>query len=319
MKIKLSKKLIRSLIFLILIAFVLLGYNNFNSTIIAVILISIIFVGTLLYNKDRYTRKLQDQQDEYCAQIKELKSNYNAEIQEIKLQNQQTCEQLHLAREQDIAKIFELTTESEKIHTVLDEYKEQTEKEIFDLQSKLNSVSDKYHRAQLLYPGLDSCINNLLEEEYRSEAQKIDADIIGVFSTIPTKDNEHIFEIAINKIICAETCIRKYITSDLSQLEQLHSEAIALRESYQLEEEKKKKFEQEESDKDIASNVYQKMKNIYSQHSEINADNLEALIEVDKLYQGLTDSQKRFFPDVKFIDEYQNRLEQVIIESNLIS
>ncbi len=173
--------------------------------------------------------------------------------------------------------------------------------QIRTLTSQLDEITDKYNRAQRLHPecNFDEEVHEMIENEYKAAAKEVDSKLAEVLSTPATKENEDIFKQALSLIDSTEHEVRKYITSNRDEVQNLYREAVALREEFE-------RIEQEKKDKAKANEAYQNIKRVFDDNPRGNHKTYENLHAALALFLGLTAAQKAFFPDSGLIQNLKN-------------
>lgn len=139
----------------------------------------------------------------------------------------------------------------------------------------------------------------MIENEYKEAAKEVDSKLAEVLSTPATKENEDIFKQALSLIDSTEHEVRKYITSNRDEVQNLYREAVALREEFE-------RIEQEKKDKAKANEAYQNIKRVFDDNPRGNHKTYENLHAALALFLGLTAAQKAFFPDSGLIQNLKN-------------
>lgn len=217
--------------------------------------------------------------DEYEAKIAEKETAHERKVRTLKHDYQ------NLEREKKA-----------EIHK-LEQSLNQANGEISTLTKELEVMTDKYERAQRLHPesNFDEEVQNMIEGEYKIEAQEVDCNLSKVLYTIPTKDNQEVFAGAIELIDSVSSEVRKYVTSDRDEIMLLYSKAVTLREEFE-------RAEQEKRDKARAKNAYNEIKGVFDNNLNGNYQTYEALHSALAIFLGLSAAERAFFPDNSLIE-----------------
>lgn len=172
-----------------------------------------------------------------------------------------------------------------------------TQQQNLILKAQLDSILDKYNRAQRLHPehNFEDEVQEMIESEYKAAAQEMDRDLAEVIATPATKDNYDVFNRALSLLDSARPEVKKYVTSDRSVIHDLYYEAIRLRKEFE-------RAEQEKRDKAAAQEAYDRIHQVYEDNPHGNHQTYEALHSALAIFLGLSSAEKAFFPDNKLID-----------------
>ena len=166
------------------------------------------------------------------------------------------------------------------------------------LKTQYEDRTEKYNRAQRLHPefNFEKEINEMIENEYKADAAKVDARVAEVLKIQPTKDNYEVFSRAIILLDTARPEVKKYITSDKECIQNLYNQAVQLKKDFD-------RAEQEKRDKAVANEVYNKIKKVLEDNPKGNYETYKDLNAALAIFLGLTVAQKAFFKDHKLIEK----------------
>ena len=169
--------------------------------------------------------------------------------------------------------------------------------QISTLTTQLEDMTDKYTRAQQLHPeyNFDEEIHEMIENEYRAAAQKVDEKLTEVLSITATKDNEDVFKDALRLLDGTDHEVRKYVTASRDNIQSLYNKAVDLRQEFE-------RLEQERRDKEAANKAYQSIKRTFDNNPKGNHKSYEDLHAALAIFLGLSAAQRAFFPDSGLIE-----------------
>lgn len=218
--------------------------------------------------KDNFKSKLEQAEERHDAELERLESDYREKIRKKDDQIQRLDGDLLNANNQ-----------------------------ISTLTTQLEDMTDKYTRVQRLHPeyNFENEIHEMIENEYKEAAQNVDLELAEVLATPATKDNENIFQRALNLIDSTKGDVRKYVTSSRDEIQSRYRKAIALREEFE-------RLEREKRDKEKANEAYQKIKHTYDNNRQGNYKTYDELNAALAIFLGLSVAQRAFFPDINLIE-----------------
>lgn len=246
----------------------------------------ITFIGLLksfLTSKKRLNKEREEanktftkQREEFENQISKLKQahqddevSWKKELQNYKdSANQTLCEQR--------AQIDELVGKNQR------------------LNEELAKCEDRYRRIKILHPKVDfdAEIAQMLEDEYKDSAGKIDEYISQSLNLSASKDRVEVFQDAINVYQgVTDENVKKYLTSDIDKLIGLYNESLALLR------------------KSVAQKAYDDIEEIYRQNQVGNHQNYNNLKSAYDIYLRLNSEEKDYFPDKNLIRTVKSLLD----------
>ena len=183
--------------------------REFYTTIISWLLVIAIFgiVGAIIFIIYKKSKRIKDLEDE--------NTNLLSKIQVVK---QEAATEIGQAR-RGCANILN--------------QKEQLDKKYYNLESRFNTLSDRYKRGTILYPELNSKIDAMIEEEIRkndiAKAASVDSIIKKVITLSASKDSLQKFENALFAYNSLTTKQQSYVQSDIGTIRKLHQQSKELK------------------------------------------------------------------------------------------
>ncbi len=218
-------------------------------------------------------------------EINSLRQDFERKLEE----NDRNHESVVASLKEDYRRLVQVrdTTVQELNHKI-----DTAEEKIRTLTTQLDEMTDKYTRAQQLHPecNFDEEVHEMIENEYKKEAQEVDAKLAESLNTPATKDNEELFKSALRLFDSTEHEVKKYVASSRVEIQNRYNEAVALREEFE-------RIEQEKRDKAKANEAYQNIKNVFDRNPNGNHKTYENLHAALAIFLGLSAAQKAFFPD----------------------
>ena len=180
-----------------------------------------------------------------------------------------------------------------------------------ELSAELEELQDKFERAQKLHPEFDfeTEVYEMIEAEFKTEAEAFDEQMATVLSTAVDKDNVEIFASALSKFDDLSDDVAKYVTTKREDIDQMHKTSYQLRKEFERQ-------EQERKDRAAAQNVYDKITNIFTPQMSGSRSNFNALNTALGMYLALSTAQKAFFPDKSLISCLQSTFEEAEEDKN---
>ncbi len=234
--------------------------------------------------KEFYQKEVEIIEERVERNSKKTEEQFKKEQSEMRLQHQIEMDDLR-------------TSTTNEIFQKDEEIKKMKEK-LADLTAKHEALSDRYERAQRLYPAVDTQVTEMIENEFKQEAQSIDQKVQE--ATMQTADREKVdfFHAVISDYEAACEDVRKYITSDITPVVALHDESVELEKEYQ-------RIEKEKHDRQKAQEAYESMNQILINVRMGSYKNYELLKRANSVYCELTSDQQSFFPDMEWIGSFQ--------------
>ncbi len=165
--------------------------------------------------------------------------------------------------------------------TDISNYKEQNE----ELLNKVKSLEENISYTKAIHPNIDQEIADYIEDGYKREALDLDERIKSVLKKKPTKDNGKTYDSIIKEYNDISPFVRKYVTSDIGNVESKLREANHLK------------------DIAIATGVSALVVALCKKNSSGNHQNYEEIHKVYSKYTKLTESQKSVFPEKALVSK----------------
>lgn len=181
----------------------------------------------------------------------------------------------------------------------------------------LEEYKDKYERIKALHPDVDfdKEVHEMIENEFRASAQKVDEKIAPCVTLPADKDNIGVFDEAIRTYTAQDAEVQKYITTDIQKLRSLYEESISLKREYE-------RAEKEKRDRAAAQKAFEKIGAICQGISTGTHENYETLNRAYRIYTDLTRDEKSYYPDmgqIKTLESLQKAAEADMKDFNAAS
>lgn len=224
--------------------------------------------------KKEYELRLKSQESQHASQMRTAESAFRSEIANLNRTISGLKSQLATANGENV----ELTRE-------------------------LETLEDKFERAQRLHPEFDfeTEVYEMIEAEYKAEAKTFDGQMSTVLSTPVDKDNVEIFKNALSEFDTLSKDVAKYVTVKREIIDKMYTDSYQLRKAYERQ-------EQEKRDRAAAEKAYNGITSAYNSQMRGNRGNYTALATALGLYSALSAAQKAFFPDKSLISRLESAL-----------
>ena len=249
------------------------------------------FAAIAAFFRQRFKGKSEKENLEKAKQeeIDSLKADFQAQ-----LENQEKAHQAEISRmKRDYQRLVQVRdNDVEELNHEISE----ANKQIGTLKKQLEGMTDMFNRAQRLHPeyNFNEEVHEMIEGEYKAEAQEIDSKIAEVIAIPANKDNDDVFNRALLLFDGAGSEVKKYITADRNQIQELYEEAIRLKKAFEKE-------QQEKRDKAAANDAYNRIQSVFSENPQGNHRTYDSLHAALAIFLGLTAAEKAFFPDNNLI------------------
>lgn len=236
----------------------------------------------LARQKSEFDLRLKAQESKHVSDMKAATSAFNRETRELESTISGLKSQLATANNQNI-----------------------------ELTAELEELQDKFERAQKLHPEFDfeTEVHEMIEAEFKAEAETFDEQMATVLSTAVDKDNVEIFASALSKFDDLSDDVAKYVTTKREEVDQMYKTSCQLRQEFERQ-------EQERKDRAAAQNVYDEITNIFNPQMRGNRGNFNALNTALGMYLTLSAAQKAFFPDKSLISCLQSTFDEAEEDKN---
>ena len=196
---------------------------------------------------------------------------------------------------------WDIKAEYQKKYNDYEKRLKNCQREKDELKKLIEKMQETHARAIVLHPRLEDEIIEMIENEHKAEAKKVDDAIQSALTNKASKENVDVFGNALAKYNSASMEAKGYVRSDIKVLNQLYEQSSALQKEFQ-------KSEKEKADRNAAKVAYDEMRKI-ADGVKGNKSTYETLAKANNLYVRLSGAQKRFFPDSRWLREFQREFE----------
>lgn len=196
---------------------------------------------------------------------------------------------------------WDIKAEYQKKYNEYEKKLKNCQREKDELKKLIEKMQETHARAIVLHPRLEDEIIEMIENEHKAEAKKVDDAIQSALTNKASKENVDVFGNALAKYNSASMEAKGYVRSDIKVLNQLYEQSSALQKEFQ-------KSEKEKADRNAAKVAYDEMRKI-ADGVKGNKSTYETLAKANNLYVRLSGAQKRFFPDSRWLREFQREFE----------
>lgn len=196
---------------------------------------------------------------------------------------------------------WDIKAEYQKKYNDYEKKLKNCQREKDELKKLIEKMQETHARAIVLHPRLEDEIIEMIENEHKAEAKKVDDAIQSALTNKASKENVDVFGNALAKYNSASMEAKGYVRSDIKVLNQLYEQSSALQKEFQ-------KSEKEKADRNAAKVAYDEMRNI-ADGVKGSKSTYETLAKANNLYVRLSGAQKRFFPDSRWLREFQREFE----------
>lgn len=196
---------------------------------------------------------------------------------------------------------WDIKAEYQKKYNDYEKKLKNCQREKDELKKLIEKMQETHARAIVLHPRLEDEIIEMIENEHKAEAKKVDDAIQSALTNKASKENVDVFGNALAKYNSASMEAKGYVRSNIKVLNQLYEQSSALQKEFQ-------KSEKEKADRNAAKVAYDEMRNI-ADGVKGNKSTYETLAKANNLYVRLSGAQKRFFPDSRWLRKFQREFE----------
>lgn len=196
---------------------------------------------------------------------------------------------------------WDIKAEYQKKYNDYEKKLKNCQREKDELKKLIEKMQETHARAIVLHPRLEDEIIEMIENEHKAEAKKVDDAIQSALTNKASKENVDVFGNALAKYNSVSMEAKGYVRSDIKVLNQLYEQSSALQKEFQ-------KSEKEKADRNAAKVAYDEMRKI-ADGVKGNKSTYETLAKANNLYVRLSGAQKRFFPDSRWLREFQREFE----------
>lgn len=250
--------------------------------------------------KEESDKKLREQKESYERQIAEIRKNAENSSMQAVVSNNETwkrnLDQKERAFKEEVSGLERQIVNQSK--TIKD-----LEVDIAELNRKLNASNatvekykDKVARIKALHPGTDfeAEIAEMIENEFKESAQKVDAKIAPCADIPANKDNVGIFDEAIRIYQSQNSDVQKYITTDIQKLRGSYEQSVLMKQEYE-------RAEKEKRDRATAKSAYAQITAICSGINHGTHENYDSLNKAYRIYTNLSSAERGYFPNQDLI------------------
>lgn len=234
--------------------------------------------------KEFYKKEVEIIEERVEKNSKKAEEQFKKEKSEMRLQHEIEMDDLR-------------TSTTNEIFQKDEEIKKMKEK-FADLTAKHEALSDRYERAQRLYPAVDMQVTEMIENEFKQEAQSIDQKVQEATMQTADREKTNLFKAVISDYEAASEDVKKYITSDITPVVALHDESVELEKEYQ-------RIEKEKRDKQKAQEAYENMTKILTDVRSGSYESYDVLKRANSMYCELTSDQQAFFPNMEWLCSFK--------------
>lgn len=196
---------------------------------------------------------------------------------------------------------WDIKAEYQKKYNDYEKKLKNCQREKDELKKLIEKMQETHARAIVLHPRLEDEIIEMIENEHKAEAKKVDDAIQSALTNKACKENVDVFGNALAKYNSASMEAKGYVRSDIKVLNQLYEQSSTLQKEFQ-------KSEKEKADRNAAKVAYDEMRKI-ADGVKGNKSTYETLAKANNLYVRLSGAQKRFFHDSRWLREFQREFE----------
>lgn len=271
--------------------------------------------------KEKDAKELQKQKDSYEQRINSLKRESDENIRRAVNASENSWRASMESQKRSFDKDISILTDTIDLR---DQNIKKLEAEVRDVTGVLRQTSraleeykDKYERIKALHPDVDfdKEVHEMIENEFRASAQKVDEKIAPCVTLPADKDNIGVFDEAIRTYTAQDAEVQKYITTDIQKLRSLYEESISLKREYE-------RAEKEKRDRAAAQKAFEKIGAICQGISTGTHENYETLKRAYRIYTDLTRDEKSYYPDmgqIKTLESLQKAAEADMKDFNAAS
>lgn len=287
------------------------GIGGWLYGVLAAFVAMIVGLGATIKSLFTSKSKATAQKEEATKELQNQKTSYEQRIASLKRETDDNVRRAVNASE----KSWKASMESQKRSfdrdiSILTDTIGQRDQDIKKLEAEVRDVTgvlrqtsraleeykDKYERIKALHPDVDfdKEVHEMIENEFRASAQKVDEKIAHCATMPADKDNIGVFDEAIRTYMAQGADVQKYITTDIQKLRSLYEKSISLKREYE-------RAEKEKRDRAAAQKAFEKIGAICQGISTGTHENYETLNRAYRIYTDLTREEKGYYPNVEQI------------------
>lgn len=255
--------------------------------------------------KEKDAKELQKQKNSYEQRIATIKSESDENIRRAVNANENSwrasMDRQKRSYEEDIEALRDTLDVKDQDIKRLEAEVRNTTGVLRQTSRTLEEYKDKYERIKALHPDVDfdKEVHEMIENEFRASAQKVDEKIAHCVTLPADKDNIAVFDEAIRTYTAQDAEVQKYITTDIQKLRSLCEESISLKREYE-------RAEKEKRDRATAQKAFEKIGAICQGISTGTHENYETLNRAYRIYTDLTRDEKSYYPDTRQIQTLES-------------
>jgi len=251
----------------------------------------------------RHEQEIQSLQKQHKKELEDLKETYTAELKEKQEAWQETEAKLHDAATSWRNKLEQAENDAQQAEMNSQKTIHGLQASKDDLEQRLAILQDKFDRAQRLHPEINFAteIHEMIEGEYREEAERTDKVLRNTLALPADKDNIDSFLEAIRYYQNINPEIQKYMKTNVKQLHSLLDQSKALKQEFE-------RAEQEKKDRADARRVCEVLLAVSHRYSNGNHENYQELADACREYDRLNQAAKGLFPDGRLVQRIQSLL-----------
>lgn len=250
--------------------------------------------------KEEDAKEFQKQKNSYEQKIATLKSESDENIRRAVNASENswrtTMERQKRSFDEDISALNDTIQEKDQTIKKLEQEVKDVTGVLRQTNRALEEYKDKYERIKALYPNVDfeKEIHEMIENEFRASAQKVDEKIAPCATLPADKDKISVFNEAIRTYTALGAEVQKYVTTDIQKLRSLYEESCSLKREYE-------RAEKEKRDRAAAQKAFEKIGAICQGISRGTHENYETLNRAYRIYTDLTRDEKGYYPNMEQI------------------
>lgn len=256
---------------------------------------------------------LNDQKKAYESQIAQMKAQQTEREEALVQQKANECSlrlsnQKAEAQKQEDFLRSKIESQNQQITKKNQELFDKS-KRIIALEEELATLKDKFTRAQKLHPECDfeAEVNKMIEDEFKSEAQKLDGRIAECINLSADKDRVKVFANAMSIYDSAKPEVAKYLKSDRAKLKTLFDESNRLLAQYEKE-------QQEKRERAAANKAYEEIHPMVEGIKTGTYETYDVLSRAMARYNKLSSSEKGYFPNKDLIKKVEIMLRDATMD-----
>lgn len=286
---------------------------------ILIIVLTGLYLNSLIhFRKERrnYEQKLKDSRDvqeTLKMMLDEAHVQEEAAVAKTTQSYESKMKQFHLNEERRVAtfqnQIIGLNRELDEKSRKLT----QKEQDLCQQTLALEEMKEKYSRIKALHPEIDfeAEVKQMIEDEYKARAEVLDKELSKYVGITPDKDQVSTLYHALHLYSNESHEVYRYLKTDMKRIQSLYDESKRLKAQFEKE-------QQDNRDRASAQKACENMKPAYDDARRNGATyrNYDSLKAAVRIYNGLGENEKRFFPEKAMISELNSMLSDAEADSS---